>query len=247
MPRIKLKSGTIVLFVGGGGGTDAREIEIQSNGTAIQQRYVGDLTWTDIVLLADLKGNDGAKGNDGNAGSAGTNGTDGKQIELQKGITYIQWRFVGDSVWNDLVSLASLKGDKGDTGNNGANGYTPVKGVDYFDGAKGDKGDQGIQGEKGLDGAGAGFSVVTVDADTYNATQTTGETLFDCIYGNAIMFQLPTAVGNKAKFSIVNNSGFDVMIMANGAEHINDDSFLTIQFKHSSVILLSTGSGWRIL
>ena len=44
---------------GGGGGTpgkDGREIELQNNGTAIQWRYVGDLDWTDLVQLSDLKG-----------------------------------------------------------------------------------------------------------------------------------------------------------------------------------------------
>ena len=49
------------LKAGGGSGSgtpgkDGREIEIQNNGTAIQWRYVGDLDWTDLVQLSDLKG-----------------------------------------------------------------------------------------------------------------------------------------------------------------------------------------------
>ena len=48
------------LKAGGGGsgtpGKDGREIEIQNNGTAIQWRYVGDESWTDLVQLSDLKG-----------------------------------------------------------------------------------------------------------------------------------------------------------------------------------------------
>ena len=41
---------------------------------------------------------------------------EGRLIELQKGATAIQWRYVGDIPWIDLVQLADLKGDKGDDG-----------------------------------------------------------------------------------------------------------------------------------
>jgi len=51
--------------------------------------------------------------------------TGGKQIELQKSATHIQWRYIGDDEWIDLVALSELKGE---------DGTTPQKGVDYFDG-----------------------------------------------------------------------------------------------------------------
>lgn len=41
---------------GGASGKDGREVELQNNGTAIQWRYVGDESWTDLVQLSDLKG-----------------------------------------------------------------------------------------------------------------------------------------------------------------------------------------------
>lgn len=41
---------------------------------------------------------------------------EGRLIELQKGATAIQWRYVGDIPWIDLVQLADLKGSKGDDG-----------------------------------------------------------------------------------------------------------------------------------
>lgn len=50
---------------GGGGGTpgkDGREIEIQNSGTAIQWRYAGDESWTDLVQLSEITG---PKGNPG--------------------------------------------------------------------------------------------------------------------------------------------------------------------------------------
>jgi hypothetical protein len=51
----------------------------------------------------------------GTAGG-GTPGADGREVELQKGTTHIQWRYVGDTPWTDLVALVELKGDKGDSG-----------------------------------------------------------------------------------------------------------------------------------
>lgn len=43
-------------------------------------------------------------------------GVDGKSVELTASQTAIQWRYVGESVWNTLVDLFLLKGDKGDEG-----------------------------------------------------------------------------------------------------------------------------------
>lgn len=61
-----------------------------------------------------------------NGSTGGNDGTDGREIELQKGATHIQWRYVGEESWKDLVALADLKGakgDKGDTGAKGADGF----------------------------------------------------------------------------------------------------------------------------
>ena len=46
----------------------------------------------------------------------GTAGKDGREIELQNSGTAIQWRYVGDNAWTDLVQLSELKGDPGDDG-----------------------------------------------------------------------------------------------------------------------------------
>ena len=54
-----------------------------------------------------------------------TSGSDGREIELQTTETMIQWRYVGDETWTDLVALSSLKGPqglKGDTGEKGDTG-----------------------------------------------------------------------------------------------------------------------------
>ena len=43
----------------GGSGSDGREVELRSNGEYIQWRYSGEEDWTNLVALADLKGEKG--------------------------------------------------------------------------------------------------------------------------------------------------------------------------------------------
>ncbi|MBQ9768056.1 MAG: InlB B-repeat-containing protein, partial [Lachnospiraceae bacterium] len=52
----------------------------------------------------------------------GTDGTDGREVEFNVSATHIQWRYVGDSTWNDLVALEDLKGTDGSDGQDGSNG-----------------------------------------------------------------------------------------------------------------------------
>jgi len=106
-------------------GDDGREVEIQNNGTHIQWRLVGGVSWNNIVPLIALKGADGItpiKGIDY------FDGDDGREVEIQNNGTHIQWRLVGDVSWNNIVTLIALKG---------ADGITPIKGIDYFDGDDG--------------------------------------------------------------------------------------------------------------
>ena len=106
-------------------GQDGREVEFQKSDSHIQWRYVGQAEWTNLVALADIKGEDGytpQKGIDYD------DGEDGREVEIQKSATHIQWRYEGDSSWIDLISLTDLKGE---------DGYTPQKGTDYDDGTDG--------------------------------------------------------------------------------------------------------------
>ena len=96
-----------------------------------------------------LKGDTGAQGAKGDKGDRGT---DGREIELRKDSLYIQWRYKGDSSWNNLIAYSDLKGDKGDTGAQGAKGDKGDKGDRGEQGIQGPKGDQGIQGLQGLKG-----------------------------------------------------------------------------------------------
>lgn len=102
---------TGVKAAGTNGGT-GDSIQLQKSATAIQWKPTLSPTWTDLVLLTDLKG------------------ADGKNIEIQNNGTYIQWRTVGGT-WANLIALSALVG---------APGYTPQKNTDYFDGDDGDDG-----------------------------------------------------------------------------------------------------------
>lgn len=73
----------------------------------------------------------------------GQSGKDGREVEIQNNGTAIQWRYVGESEWKDLVQLADLKGEKGDQGEPGLQGE---KGDPGEPGQKGDPGDPGSDG-----------------------------------------------------------------------------------------------------
>lgn len=53
---------------------------------------------------------------------SGEPGEDGREIELQKTVTHIQWRYVGDPTWTNLVALADITGPAGANGGDGNDG-----------------------------------------------------------------------------------------------------------------------------
>ena len=100
------------------------------------------------------QGIQGQKGDRGEKGEQGNNGQDGREIEIRKDALYIQWRYKGDSNWNNLIAYSDLKGEKGDKGDTGAQGAKGDKGDKGEQGVQGPKGDQGIQGLQGIAGVG---------------------------------------------------------------------------------------------
>lgn len=85
-----------------------------------------------------------------NGGGGGTPGKDGREIELQKSSTAIQWRYVGDESWTDLVQLSEITGPAGPQGEQGPKGET------------GSQGQAGPQGPKGDPGATPNIQIGTV-------------------------------------------------------------------------------------
>ena len=105
------------------------------------------------------RGLPGEKGTAGLDGYDGKNGTNGKQIELNKSATHVQWRYVGDLLWKNLIPLSDLKGPQGVRGPEGKKGDTGAKGEPGIAGAPGTAGPMGPQGYTGPAGpAGAGVA-----------------------------------------------------------------------------------------
>jgi len=75
----------------------------------------------------------------------GEDGTDGREVELQKGTTHIQWRYVGETEWNDLVALDDITGPQGDQGVQGEQG---IQGIQGSAGADGEDGVNGTDGKE---------------------------------------------------------------------------------------------------
>jgi hypothetical protein len=68
---------------------------------------------------AGPQGEQGEQGVAGADGANGANGADGREIELQSNGSFIQWRYVGDLGWVDLIELSTLQGPQGDQGDQG--------------------------------------------------------------------------------------------------------------------------------
>lgn len=104
---------------GGASGKDGREVELQNNGTAIQWRYVGDSSWTDLVQLSEITGPQGPAGGTGPQGPAGQNGADGVTPNIQIGeVTTLEpgtqaTASITGTTENPLLNLGIPKGENG--------------------------------------------------------------------------------------------------------------------------------------
>lgn len=104
--------------------------------------------------------------------TGGSGGSDAREIELQKSGTAIQWRYAGDSEWNELISLEEITGAQGEQGIPGPKGDPGAKGEQGVPGIQGEKGETGAQGERGPKGdsgekgdPGRGITAVTIKTD----------------------------------------------------------------------------------
>lgn len=95
-------------------------------------------------------------------------GEDAREIELQKGETAIQWRYVGDPEWKNLISLEEITGPAGPAGADGQPGQDGAPGADGItphigdngnwylgetDTGKPSRGETGPAGQDGVSGA----------------------------------------------------------------------------------------------
>ncbi|MBQ8615379.1 MAG: leucine-rich repeat protein [Clostridia bacterium] len=107
-----------------GCGKDETQINFRVEGEYIQWTEDGK-TWTNLIELDQLQGEQGVQGpqgiqgEQGQQGLQGSQGIAGKQVEFNVSSTHIQWRYVGDETWNNLIALEDIKGEKGDNGEDG--------------------------------------------------------------------------------------------------------------------------------
>ena len=109
----------------------------------------------EVELTPGPAGPQGPQGETGPQGQAGANGTDGKQIELNKEETHLQWRYVGELEWRSLVALTDLTGPqgiRGEVGPQGPIGLTGPQGETGPAGAQGPVGPVGPVGPQGETG-----------------------------------------------------------------------------------------------
>ena len=145
----------------GTNGTDGREIEFNVTPTHIQWRYVGESIYQNLISLDLLKGKDGSNGSNGTdgvdglsayeiavklgfegnelawleslRGKDGQNGTDGREVEFNVTPTHVQWRYVGESTYKDLIPLDTLRGQDGSNGSNGTDGEDGKDGLSAYE------------------------------------------------------------------------------------------------------------------
>lgn len=95
-------------------GADGQEVMLQATDTHIQWKYELDVVRQDLIALSELiwpewpPGEDGLNGTNWTNGTDGSDGIDGREIELQATDTYIQWRYVWDPTWTNLIEIAEL-------------------------------------------------------------------------------------------------------------------------------------------
>jgi len=106
-------------------GEDGRDVLLSVNETHILWKYDGESNWTNLVPLVDLIG---AKGDKGDDGVNGSDGADGSEIEIRYSEEKIQWKYIDDTIWLDLLPISVLTGSDGADGNNGVNGNDGVDG-----------------------------------------------------------------------------------------------------------------------
>lgn len=76
-------------------GADGKQVELQQSSGYVQWRYVGDITWLNLMPLSMITG------------------SDGRTVDLRETGGWIQWRHQGDAQWQNLMSIAEMKGDPG--------------------------------------------------------------------------------------------------------------------------------------
>ena len=150
--------------------------------------FIATLSFSQGGKLIRIKVNKGETGNTGLTGPSGADGDDGREVELQNSGTYIQWRYVGDVSWTNLIDIVTITGADGSDGIDGADGteielqnsgtyiqwryvgagsWTNLIAISAITGADGSDGADGVDGSTWYDGTGAPSGGLGIDGDYY--------------------------------------------------------------------------------
>lgn len=197
------------LEAGGGGtgtGVPGKQVELRNSGTAIQWRYTGDTTWTDLVQISDITGPPGKDGTDGKDGEPGTPGKDGENgTPGTDGITpHIgdngNWYLGDEDTGKPSRGAPGKDGDPGEEGRGITSVTIKADGhlqINYSDDTNVDVGK--VVGENGLDGA----SGVPVRQEM-TASDTTVELQPNILYVFPEMAELTLTFATPADTTIAN-------------------------------------------
>lgn len=145
---------TLIITGGGSRGEQGEPVELRKTATYIQWKYEDEITWTDLVALDDIRGEQGIQGLTGSQGPTGPQGL--------KGDTGLKGD-KGDIGLTGPQGIQGLTGEDGPQGPQGIQGPQGLQGIQGIQGLQGEIGPQGIQGEKGEDG-------ISWEAITFNTT-----------------------------------------------------------------------------
>lgn len=129
-------------------GEPGAEIELRKTSTHIQWRYVGDLTWIDLVPLSDITGPATIEVGTTTTGAPGTDASvvnDGDNVQAIFSFTIPR----GDTGAVGPQGPAGESGPAGPTGPQGPQGIQGIQGEIGPAGPTGPQGPQGIQGPAG--------------------------------------------------------------------------------------------------
>ena len=113
---------------------DPNAVSIRQDSGEIQYKYANG-NWQKIVSLEDLKNKDNGTNKEDNKKESSKSNS--REIEIQKNSLYIQWRYVGESEWKNIIAYSDLKGKDGRDGINGQNGKDGKDGRNGANGATG--------------------------------------------------------------------------------------------------------------
>ena len=86
------------------------QFNVRVEGDYVQWQKTGDENWNNLLSVDAIKDMLG-EAYKGDKGEQGNPGVDGREVEFRAANGYVQWRYVGEDSWKNLVTLGQLTPD----------------------------------------------------------------------------------------------------------------------------------------